>query len=443
MKLKLIFCTFLLPIVFNAAAQSDTAALSLSNVSIVENTINGFSLKIDFKTGLDSMIIDDDYLLMDNASKPKFHMTYQGVASKGSCIEAHSYTSRSGFGVKVDKFTDKQIQLFLAKDVQIGVQCDKDFIVRYYPATVKRPTAADYHYFIVKADNLNDLITNSLTISDSDRSSYVTAINNFYYFENKVDVGVAPATPGTATSYVLSAAIRNKFAPAKIMSCNAGDGGNTGKPQLFWSLNTRLSTNTADSLNYISFSPINLAWYSRNFARQLDLKLSNESDETFTNKRAALDGSFQTIIPNFVNFTTPQDNRLRLKPIINIGAKGYYDYSNNMTAYTSGQGYAKLYYYIPVYNNYSFIINGTAFYDMSSQRNPGHRLSTNYSLVVASELPVTGFKAILKYENGKSDYDSKTGSTVIIGLMMDFLKDHKSLSNDVSKIQSKAAALKG
>ena len=443
MKFRIFLCVlFGLPVCFDAKAQSDTSILKLTNVYLVENTVNGFSLKLEFKTGLDSLQIDDEYMLLNDASKPKFHITYQGVASKGSCIEAHTTIGHSDFGVKVEKFTDKQIRLFLAKDVQIGVQCDKDFMVRYHLANAKKPETG-YHYFIVRADNLNALITNSLTISDSDRSSYVTAINNYYYFENKVDVGVAPSTPGAATSYVLSATIRNKYIPSKMMSCNAGDGVSTSKPQLFWSLATRLSTNQADSLNYISFSPINLVWYSRNFARQLNIKLSNESDETFTNKRAALDGSFQTIIPNFVNFTTPQDDRLRLKPIVNIGAKGYYDYSNGIDAFASGQGYAKLYYYIPVYNHYSFIINGTAFYDLSTQRNPGHRLSTNYSVTVASELPVTGFKAILKYENGKSDYDSKTGSTVIIGLMMDFLKDHKGLADNVAKVQNKLSNLKG
>ena len=118
---------------------------------------------------------------------------------------------------------------------------------------------------------------------------------------------------------------------------------------------------------------------------------------------------------------------MRLKPIVNVGIKGYEDYSNNITAFISGQAYLKGYYYIPVYNNYSIIIDGSAFYDFSNQRNPDHKIADNYSITIASELPATGFKAILKFVNGKSDIDYKTGQIILIGLLMDFFQEKNSV----------------
>ncbi len=415
---------------FNAQAapdgnhKADTTVLKIKNVSIITNTINNFSLWIDFKLDLDSqMIIDDDYMHDRNTVKPKFYLTYQDAKTGDTCLKVQTYTASTRFGVIVSHFTPSEVKHFLAKDNQIGLLCKQDIVIRYYNETLKDPNDNDFRYGRVSASDINELIKNDLNITDSNRNSYVTAINNFYYFENKLDFGVNPGTDGAKTSFMLSASIRNKWAPSSLLSCKGAS--NANRPEAFWSLSTRLSTNPSDSLNYIDFSPINVAWTSKDFARQLNLRLASESDQTFTNKRVVFDAAYKTIIPNLVYLTTPQDNRLRLKPIVNFGAKGYYDYSNNMKAFASGQGYAKAYYYIPVYNNYSLIVNGIAFYDLSNQRNPSHKVSTNYSVTVASELPSTGFKAIIKYENGRSDIDYKTGQTVVLGLLMDFLKEKK------------------
>ncbi len=425
MRNKIILILVLSALYCKARAATDTMVINLKNVSIITNSVNGFDLRIDFKFDLDSQIIDEEYVHFGKNGKPKFYITYQDAKSNDSCLKVHAYGESSGIGAIVSGFTQNEMKYFLAKDNQIGIQCKEDFIVCYYKSTILKPTTGDYKYGIVKADDVNNLIVKSLSITDSDRSSYITAINNFYYFENKIDFGVDPGSSGSPTSFILSASIRNRFAPSKSLKCNCKKDSTQYSPQIFWSLTTRLSTNFSDSLNFIDFSPITLAWSSKDFSKELNLKLENESDQNFTNKRAAVDATFKTIIPNLVYLTTPQDNRLRLKPIVNLGAKGYYDYSNGITAFYSGEGYFKAYYYIPVYNNYSLIINGMAFYDLSTMRNPDRKISTNYSVTVASELGTSGFKAIVKFENGKSDINYKSGQAVVLGLLMDFLKDKK------------------
>lgn len=62
---------------------------------------------------------------------------------------------------------------------------------------------------------------------------------------------------------------------------------------------------------------------------------------------------------------------------------------------------------------------------MATKRNPDQKLSTNYSITIASEIGTSGYKAIVKYENGKSDINQKEGQAVVLGLLMDFLKEKK------------------
>ena len=426
MNFKQLFSVILLVLAgFFAKADSDTTTIQLQSVNIVPNTISGFSLNVNFNLGLTGQIVDPDYYLQYQDQMPKFEITYEGVKKGTSCLGSKPLVARTSFGVQLTGFSENDMKYFFAKDNQISILCASDFTIRYYSASVARPTAADYKICKISAENVNNLIRESATINDTDRSSFITSINNYYYFENKIDAGVDPASIGKIPTFIMTARLQNRFGKPKFLSCNNISKNSSLMPSVYWSLDTRLSTNFGDSLNYVNFSPLNVRKAWKNYTRELNLKLSNQSDQTFTTKSAAMTFSFRAIVPNFVNLTTATDNRLRLKPIIDIGAKGYYDYSNGVTAYGSGQVFGKLYYYIPVYNNYSIIINGTAFYDMATERNPDQKLSTNYSITIASEIGTSGYKAIVKYENGKSDISQKEGQAVVLGLLMDFLKEKK------------------
>lgn len=63
-----------------------------------------------------------------------------------------------------------------------------------------------------------------------------------------------------------------------------------------------------------------------------------------------------------------QSNRLRLKPVITAGLKRYSDYSNDIDSFSSGLAHIDGYYYVPVFNNYAIIIEGTSFYDFSNEK---------------------------------------------------------------------------
>lgn len=151
--------------------------------------------------------------------------------------------------------------------------------------------------------------------------------------------------------------------------------------------------------------------------------MGNESNQTFSNKRVVIDGEYSFIIPNLINLTTASAIRLRLKPIISMGIKGYYDYSNDITHFASGQAYLSLHYYIPVFNNYSLIIDESPFYDFSNEKNPDHKINNQYSIILGAEIPKNGFKAMFKYVNGESNINYKQGAIIGIGVLMDFFQE--------------------
>jgi hypothetical protein len=178
-------------------------------------------------------------------------------------------------------------------------------------------------------------------------------------------------------------------------------------------------------LNHIYFYPVNLQFsdYTAKLPWEANIKFGNESNETFLNKRVAIDASSTFIIPNLVNLTTSSSNRLRLKPIITAGLKAYYDYSSKAAGFFSWQVYLNFHYYLPVFNNYAIIIDENPFYDFSEESNPKHRVANSYSIILGAEIPGTGFKAMLKYVNGKSDMNYKQGEIIGIGLLADLFQE--------------------
>jgi hypothetical protein len=413
---KSVFLIVLFICIVSIVSANDTLKYTLKSVSLIPNEISNFSLSIDFVIDLNGLVMSSDYWL-DKSKHPEFHVTYQGTKPDSTCpLQLNPYTSTHGFGFKLSNFNAKTISLFKAKDNQISIQCDADIS---FCMKDKNGTPI---YGIITKDDVNSMINDNLSISDSTRASFISALNNFYYYKNSIDFGIEPSNDSVSTRYFVALKIQNKWSPANFLKCSKGD--NTSiKPDFFWSLDTRLSTNFADSLNYIKFYPVNLAWSSKNYSNQFNLKLGNESNQTFSNKRSAFDASYSLIIPNLVNLTTPTDNRLRLKPLIDLGVKGYYDYSNGITAFSSGEGYMNGHYYIPIYNNFAMIIDGSAFYDLSKERNPNHKVSGNYSVIFGTEIPKSGIKAIFKYINGKTDIDYKQGQVLMIGLLSDFLNE--------------------
>jgi hypothetical protein len=274
--------------------------------------------------------------------------------------------------------------------------------------------------------DVNQLITDSLAFPADQQTKFLTAVNNMYYYKNKVDFGVQPGKDSTSVSYTLNVDFQNVYDASSLLKCDPSkNAAGSQSLQVYYGISARLSTNAKDSLDYLKIYPLILhtSNYKGALPYDLDLKVGHESNETFTTRRVAADASFSAIIPNLVDLTSSASDRLRLKPIIGLGIKAYYDYSNSANTFMSGQAYLNAYYYIPVYDRYAIIINDETFYDFSKIKNPGRTLASNYSVAVGTEVPGTTFKVMFKYENGKSDINYKEAQAVVIGLIMNLFNE--------------------
>jgi hypothetical protein len=395
--------------------------IAIKGMSAIPNAIGVFSLSIDIELDINSdEILDDEHLLAIKDSI-KFHLLYSGKANPNKeCLKVNLFVSKTSVGFRITGFNNASINQFLAKDNQISIEVDKDIPVQL----LKSDSGTVSRTGVIKKDDINKMITENLSITDDERTSYVTYLNNFFYFQNKLDFGIEPSMDSSSTSYFLAFQMQNRYDTRKFFKCDAAEQPKN-PPHFFWNLNGRVSTDFSDSLNYINFYPINVQFnsYSKH-PYELNFKVGNEANQTFSNKRVVVDGSYSFMLPNFVpNLTTASSNRLRFKPVVIAGIKGYHDYSNNTEHFSSGQAYVTLHYYIPVANNYAIIIDENPFFDFSKKTNPNQRLANQYSIIVGAEIPSTGFKAMFKYVNGKSDINLKQGEIIGIGLLMDFFQE--------------------
>ena len=196
-----------------------------------------------------------------------------------------------------------------------------------------------------------------------------------------------------------------------------------------FSANGLLSTNSSDSLNYLSIYPLNYHFKQYNKDRELKdydflAQIGIEGNQRFTNYRVSADVSFQTLLPDLIDLTS-NANRLRLKPVFKAGLKLYKEVENNrldeQDNEASGQLFFETYYYVPIQKIYSLKLNANAFYDFSEVVNPEEEFKYNISLELGIEIPNTEFKTIFKYINGENGISYQKDELLTIGLMADFV----------------------
>lgn len=184
-----------------------------------------------------------------------------------------------------------------------------------------------------------------------------------------------------------------------------------------------LSTNSKDSLNYFSIYPLisNLGKLDKEGNYNIIGKAGVEGNQTFSNYRISANLSIQGIIPNLIDLTAGE-NRLRLKPVINIGIKFYNEVKNNRRINTdnevSNQVFTDFYYYVPIHKSFSLTVNGTAFYDFSKKINPNKKISYNFDATLGF-IVSKGFKTVFKYTKGNNIVTFERGDFFSIGVLSD------------------------
>ena len=408
-----------LPLALSAQIKTDTVAYTVNSVSLDTNTVIRPSLTLVLNTSFTTGEITGDYY---NAGyKPKLHVDYKGKVPKCP-LELVVGVRRTKLTIKFTNLTAETIERFGGKDNALAVVFDQDLFFKYRSDPTGKPR--DYTYGRINKDTLNKVLKEQLSFPADAQTRFLTAVNTMYYYKNSADFGIQPSKDSSAFALVLNFNYQNLYSAGSLLNCgtNSGSGSHT---LVYYGISTRLSSNTKDSLNFINIYPLVIQGgnYGKGIVKEWALKAGHESSEDFTYRRVTLDGSISMIIPNLVNFTSAASTRLRLKPVIDLGIKGYDNYSKGISSFLSGQAYLNAYYYIPVYDHYAIIFNDKTFYDFSVQTNPKRELASNYSVAIGTEIPKSGFKVMFKYQDGKSEFNRKQTQAVVIGLIMNLFNE--------------------
>ncbi|MFT4683971.1 MAG: RNA-binding protein YhbY [Flavobacteriales bacterium] len=252
----------------------------------------------------------------------------------------------------------------------------------------------------------------SLKLTESMAQEYIDSRGGeIVMTQNKFDFGMIPKEESSSSKVEFNAT----FGFRKRYSFLSE------KTPIFFTAEGRISTNAKDSLNFVSIYPINYNFSSgkSQFIGQFGI----EGNQSFSNYRITANFFWNSIIPNLIDLTLGE-NRLRLKPVIKIGAKFYQEIENNRPIQInakefSNQAFGEIYYYIPVQSIYSLIIEGKIFYDFNKFVNPSGNLKSNYSITFGLEIPKSQLKTIFKYTKGVNGISFEKNDYFIVGLSID------------------------
>lgn len=231
----------------------------------------------------------------------------------------------------------------------------------------------------------------------------------FFLYSNKMDIGVETAESDTTENeYVVSFEYARKI---KRINWNT------------FAIKDRVSTQKTNPLNLFYIYPININLYTnaRN-PMQVVVQSGIEGNQQFTNGRVSANLYWQGIIFNFIDLTD-KHRRLRLKPVVKLGIKAFKEFDNtrNESNKWSGELYSEFYYFIPILENYSLLLEGNVFYEFGEIAS-NQKLRLNYDATFGVKIPKTGFKVIAKYSAGENDVNFVRDDRLILGLIMDLFE---------------------
>jgi len=325
----------------------------------------------------------------------------------------HILGSSNKISLKVTNVSDGLIRLLEDSIADIYIQSDRDIFFKIkkdnIDSTLK--TCKITKYQIEKYTSKKIYLTNSMA-----KELIEAKGGNVFISQNQIDIGVIPAENASSkkTEYTTSFKFRERY---PFYS----------KFPLYFYTEGLVSTNSKDSLNYLSIYPVNYNFTKENY--ELIFQLGVEGNQTFTNYRISGNLFWNGIIPNLINLTGDED-RLRLKPVIKVGLKLYKEIKNNRPRELdsnkfSNQIYCEYYYYIPIQKIYSLKLEGSVFYDFNSKVNPNKNVMHNYSVILGIDIPKTDFKTIFKYVKGQSGISYEKNDYLMIGLMIDLFATKK------------------
>ncbi|WP_243350084.1 hypothetical protein [Parabacteroides sp. FAFU027] len=408
MKYLLITISFLFSL---SSFSQDIESAQILNTETHINTIGGnsvvISLNLDFSpVELNGYIIDNSTFnsLNSNLKTNLISKRQPNIIDKGERITLQANPHKISF--EIENASYGLISLLKDKEADIYITTNSEII-----------------FEVTNGSNTKKLKITPLQIEKHTQNNMILTklmgeelINarggDIFVSQNNFEFGVIPSEQASSgkTEYNASFQYRTKYSFLNTI------------PIYFYTKGL-ISTNSKDSLNFISIYPVNY-----NFIKgknELVGQLGVEGNQTFSNYRISGNICWNGLINNLLDLTFGE-NRLRLKPVISIGGKIYKEIENNKPSVLSSndlsnQIYGKCYYNIPIQKIYSLILDGTAYYDFNTQINPKNKLMYNYSLTLGVDIPKTDFKTIFKYTKGNNFVTRESNDYLMIGLLIDLL----------------------
>jgi len=151
-----------------------------------------------------------------------------------------------------------------------------------------------------------------------------------------------------------------------------------------------------------------------------------EGEQSFKKKR--LNGSlyYTTLLPNLVDLTFGKANRLRLFPVIKLGVE-YWDELNDADLpgplEKGGKFGGELYYYVPVIDHYSLLIEGNFGFPFGGGFKKKYNVDdfiSRFDVTLGYEVNGADLKVLAKYSFGQNDISFVEDTRILIGVAVDF-----------------------
>jgi hypothetical protein len=202
-----------------------------------------------------------------------------------------------------------------------------------------------------------------------------------------------------------------------------------------------VSTDKNDPLSEIHIFPLTVGQvYGLNKGRPLEtgeisFYFGVEGNQTF--RKSRLNGSFYytTMLPNIIDLTFRNPNRLRLFPVIKLGAE-YWDEMNDRNnpeqLQKGGKIGGELYYYIPIMGKYSLLVEGNfgfTFGKEFKEKNKVNDFISQFNLTLGYEIPGADLKVLATYSFGQNDINFVEDTRLLLGLAIDLFNSVNSSGN--------------
>jgi hypothetical protein len=311
--------------------------------------------------------------------------------------------------LKMKGIDDSFLELLGAAKSDFFLYADKDFKI-YTKEGVKTDS------LIISQKELRDKTERKIFLGQSQLEELKESLaGTGEILENAIDAGVSPNLKDQKDlEYYASFTLYSPIKSIKIKDKSP-----------YLSLSGRISTKIENPMNYIKFYPFSYSLFDFKDRSEFKFSAGIEGNQDFSVLKYTVNLNWQTLVPWDIIDLAGGSNRIKLFPVFSLGAK-YYKADQNMlqkqTIESIFQVNASLYYYIPILENYSLMLEGQGFFDFDKTLNPNDLFRYSYSATLGYRVPGSDLKVIGKYHYGENDLTYTIEQSMMFGFIMDLFK---------------------